>query len=72
MKSSVFVEKLVDVAENYKTLYVMGCFGAPLTGANVSRYCTNHDYNKQAARTAMIKAAANKNPACFSALIAFV
>ena len=65
MKSSVFVEKLVDVAENYKTLYVMGCFGAPLNGANVSRYCTNHDYNKQAARTAMIKAAANKTPPVF-------
>lgn len=26
------------------------------------RYCTNHRYNKQAARTAMIRAAADKNP----------
>lgn len=25
-------------AAGYKTLYVMGCFGAPLTGGNVSRY----------------------------------
>lgn len=50
------------VAENYKTLYVMGCFGAPLTGANVSRYCVNHSYNKKAARTKMIKAAANQTP----------
>lgn len=45
------------VAKNYKTLYVMGCFGAPMTAANKPRYCTNHAYNKQAARTAMIKAA---------------
>lgn len=47
--------------DNYATLYVMGCFGALLTGANVSRHCSNHIYNKAADRTAMIKAAANKN-----------
>lgn len=62
MKASEFIKKLQDIVDNYKTLYVMGCFGAPLTGANVSRYCTNHSYNKQAARTAMIKSAANKTP----------
>ena len=61
MKSSEFISKLKDIAENYKTLYVMGCFGAPLNGGNVSRYCTNHSYNKNAQRTAMIKAVANKN-----------
>ena len=65
MKASEFVAKLKDVAQNYKTLYVMGCFGAPLTGGNVSRYCNNHAYNKQAARTKMIKAAANQNPPVF-------
>lgn len=37
MKASEFVAKLKDVAQNYKTLYVMGCFGAPLTSGNVSR-----------------------------------
>ena len=62
MKASEFINKLQNIVDNYKTLYVMGCFGAPLTGANVSRYCTNHRYNKQAARTAMIRAAAGKNP----------
>ena len=51
-----------NVAKNYNTLYVMGCFGAPLTGANVERYCTNHEYNKQSNRTAMIKARADRNP----------
>ena len=55
----------MNVAKNYKTLYVMGCFGAPLTGANVSRYCNNHAYNEQATRTAMIKARANQTPPYF-------
>lgn len=49
--------KAKDVAQNYKTLYVMGCFGAPMTDANKKRYTTNHNYNKDATRTAMIKAA---------------
>lgn len=62
MKASEFVKRLKDVAQNHKTLYVMGCFGAPLTGSNVTRYCTNHTYNKAADRTAMIKAAANQSP----------
>ena len=57
MKASVFVDKLVDVAKNYKTLYVMGCFGAPMTAANKARYTKNHEYNMRAARTAMINAA---------------
>ena len=52
----------LDVAKNYKTLYVMGCFGAPLTGGNVERYCNNHSYNKEADRRAMIKARANQTP----------
>lgn len=65
MRASEFIERLQDVVDNHKTLYVMGCFGAPLTGANVTRYCTNHNYNRQAGRTAMIKAAANQNPPVF-------
>lgn len=48
---------LKKIATGYKTLYVMGCFGAPMTEANKTRYCSNHSYNQQAARTAMIKAA---------------
>lgn len=57
MKASEFVKKLKDVAENYKTLYVMGCFGAPMTAKNKTRYCNNHSYNKQAKRTQLIQAA---------------
>ena len=45
------------VARNHKTLYVMGCFGAPLHQANRNRYTTNHSYNRQPARAAKIKAA---------------
>ena len=32
MKASEFVAKAVDIAKNYKTLYVMGCFGATRSG----------------------------------------
>lgn len=62
MKSKTFVEKAIDIANNYKTLYVMGCFGAPLVGNNVNRYCNNHSYNKQSSRTKMIKNVADKTP----------
>lgn len=57
MTNKEFVEKLKDVALNHKTLYVMGCFGSPMTDKNKTRYCNNHTYNRQSARTAMIKAA---------------
>lgn len=57
MTNKEFVAKLKAAATNYKTLYVMGCFGAPMTAANKKRYTTNHEYNKQASRTAMINAA---------------
>ena len=62
MNSTDFVAKAKDIAQNYSTLYVLGCFGAPLTGSNVARYCNNIAYNQAAARTAMIKAAANQDP----------
>ena len=57
MKVKEFVERLLDAAENHVTLYVMGCFGAPMTPANKARYITNHKYNKDPARAAMINAA---------------
>ena len=50
-------EACVDVAKNYKTLYIMGCFGSPMTAANKDRYTRNHEYNQQTVRTTMIKAA---------------
>ena len=57
MKASEFITKLKDVADNYKTLYVMGCFGSPMNSKNKTRYCNNHTYNKQAKRTQFIQAA---------------
>lgn len=40
---------------NQKTLYVMGCFGAPMSSANKIRYTNNHEYNRKITRTTMIK-----------------
>lgn len=57
MTNKELARKLIDIAKNYKTLYIMGCFGAPMTAANKKRYTSNHNYNKQASRTAMINAA---------------
>ena len=57
MKASEFIRRLKDVATNYKTLYVMGCFGAPMNSANKARYTKNHEYNMRADRVSMIKAA---------------
>ena len=57
MKASDFVAKLKDIATNYKTLYVMGCFGAPMTTANKKRYIDHHPYNKQPARVKLINTA---------------
>ena len=49
----------LNVAQNYKTLYVMGCFGAPLNAENKERYTQNHEYNRQTVRTVKIKSAAS-------------
>lgn len=59
MKASEFIAKLQNIVDNYKTLYVMGCFGAPMTPTNKKRYTQNHKYNKQASRTKMINAASS-------------
>ena len=52
-------ETVKKIATSYKTLYVMGCFGAPLKEEYKERYCKNNSYNKQPERTAMIKAASS-------------
>lgn len=48
-----------SVAKNYKTLYVMGCFGAPMTPARKEYYTKNHSYNRKTSRVVKIKAAAS-------------
>lgn len=55
MKSTDFVNKLIDIAKNYKTLYVKGCFGAPMTAKNKERYIKHNPYNAQPDREKMIK-----------------
>lgn len=57
MKASEFAKALMDVANSHKTLYIMGCFGAPMTKHNKSRYTRNHEYNRQTVRTVMIESA---------------
>lgn len=62
MTNLEFVAKLNDIADNYKTLYVSGCFGAPLNSSTVGRYLAISSNSK---RTANINAAANKSPPVF-------
>lgn len=57
MTARELIDRCVDIAKHYKTLYVMGCFGAPMTAANKKRYTQNHEYNRSAARSKMINAA---------------
>lgn len=38
------------VATEYKTLYIRGCFGAPMTDSNKKRYTNNLAYNQQEIR----------------------
>ncbi len=55
MKASDFVETARSIALNYKTLYIKGCFGAPMTESNKERYINNSAYNKR--RASMIRSA---------------
>ena len=47
----------MDAAQNHKTLYVLGCFGAPMTEANKTRWKSEQAYNRKAKRAAAINAA---------------
>lgn len=49
-----------NVAENYKTLYVRGCFGWPLNEANQKRAIAAYAYNRRDSRKALIQAADEK------------
>ncbi len=44
-------------AAGYKTLYVNGCFGAPMNEKNKSRYISSYSYNQQSDRQEKIQAA---------------
>lgn len=47
------------VARQYKTLYVSGCFGAPMTESNKQRYINHHVDNQKTDRIAEIMAASS-------------
>lgn len=55
MTNLEFANKLVYVAKKYKTLYVMGCFGAPLSDDNKVRYIKHNVYNAKPDRVRLIK-----------------
>ena len=57
MKAKDFANKAKNIANNYKTLYIMGCFGAPMNIANKKRYTSNYAYNSQPTRKKMIESA---------------
>lgn len=50
-----FADMAERIARDYKTLYVAGCFGAPMTEANKLRYVKNDPYNKAPARQRLIE-----------------
>lgn len=59
MTNVELVNRAKSVTGCYKTLYVMGCFGAPMTAANKKRYRNNNSYNRQPERQALIDAASS-------------
>lgn len=56
MNVDEFLDKM-RLAASVKSLYIKGCFGAPLNDENKKRYTQNNDYNKRADRVAKIMAA---------------
>jgi len=53
-------QEFASAAKNavaYKTLYVKGCFGAPMNAKNKARYSANTAYNAKASRKEKINAA---------------
>lgn len=49
MTDRQFVDLAKDIALNYKTLYVLGCFGSPMTPSNKQRYINAYPYNRNRA-----------------------
>lgn len=55
MNNTQFANIARDIATKYKTLYVMGCFGAPMNSTNKTRYINHHSYNAQSSRASKIR-----------------
>ena len=56
MRVDEFLERL-KLAASVKSLYVRGCFGAPMNDKNKSRYTNNHKYNMRSDRKQKILSA---------------
>lgn len=50
MNNIEFFKKAKEISTKYKTLYVLGCFGAPLNSTNKKRYTNNYAYNRRSVR----------------------
>jgi hypothetical protein len=59
MKAAEFIRIAKKIATDYKTLYVMGGWGAPLTAKNKTRYINGYAYNKKPVRANMIRNASS-------------
>lgn len=57
MTAAELARRCKKLAEEYKTLYILGCFGAPMTAQNRTRYTQNQSYNRQPERAQKISAA---------------
>lgn len=56
MTAQELARRCKALAQDYKTLYILGCFGAPMTEKNRKRYTNNQSYNRQPDRAAKINA----------------
>lgn len=54
MKSNEFIRIAKDIANNYKTIYILGAFGAPMNDNNQKRYTNNYSYNAEQSRKSKI------------------
>lgn len=50
INNDAFARKAKTIALNYKTVYILGCFGAPMNDENKKRYVKNYWYNGLSAR----------------------
>lgn len=57
MTAKELARRCEEIARNHKTLYVLGCFGAPLNAKNRRRYSQNYSYNAKTERMKKIQAA---------------
>lgn len=54
MNNKTFANKAIDIAKNYKSLYVTGAFGAPALPKNKTRYTNNYPQNQKEPRKSNI------------------